>query len=335
MTAWLDAIRQLDFMWPWAIALLPLPWFVRQWLPPAPQEAPIEAPTLMEGLKAAVGGEKGLLQQRIRRERIPIWAWWLWALLVLAAMRPVWYATPTDFTQRGKDILLAVDLSGSMEKPDMTVRGRPVDRLTVVKQVVRDFIAKRKHDRVGLIVFGSRAFFISPLTYDLNTVQTLLDESEIGMAGNNTAIGDAIAIALKHAAEQGAHKPVLILLTDGANTDGITEPLAAARQAKKQGLKIYTIAIGLDNALGKILGGGYDYDEEILKRIATETGGRFFRASDAQSLAEVYDTINKLENTPYAIHSLRAHSELFVWPLGIVLIISFLIAGSRLRRQRA
>ncbi|SIO17590.1 Ca-activated chloride channel family protein [Sulfurivirga caldicuralii] len=334
MTVWLDAIKQLDFLWPWAIALLPLPWFVRQWLPPAPQEAPIEAPTLMEGLKAAVGGEKGLLQQRIRRERIPIWAWWLWALVVLAAMRPVWYATPTDFTQRGKDILLAVDLSGSMEKPDMRVRGQPADRLTVVKQVVRDFIAKRKHDRVGLIVFGSRAFFISPLTYDLNTVQTLLDESEIGMAGNNTAIGDAIAIALKHAVEQDAHKPVLILLTDGANTDGITDPLAAARQAKKQGLKIYTIAIGRDNTLGKLLGGGYDYDEEILKKIATQTGGRFFRASDAQSLAQVYDTINKLESAPYAIHSLRAHSELFVWPLGIVLLISFLIAGSRLRRQR-
>lgn len=332
MTAWLDALKQLDLLWPWAGVLLPLPWFVRQWLPPAPQEAPIEAPTLMEGLKAALSGEKGLLQQRIRHERIPLWAWWLWALLVLAAMRPVWYATPTDFTRQGKDILLAVDLSGSMEKPDMTLRGRPVDRLSVVKQVVHDFIAQRKHDRIGLIVFGSRAFFISPLTYDLHTVQTLLDESEIGMAGNNTAIGDAIAIALKHAEQQGAHRPVLILLTDGANTDGVTDPMTAAREAKKQGLKIYTIAIGRDSTLGKLLGGGYDYDEQMLKKIATLTGGRFFRASDAQSLAEVYDTIGQLESTPYAIHSLRAHTELFVWPLGGVLLISFLLTASRLRR---
>jgi len=333
MTAWLDAFEQLDFLWPWAVVLLPLPWFVRQWLPPAPQEAPIEAPTLMEGLKAAAGGEKGLLQQRIRREHIPLWAGWLWVLLVLAAMRPVWYATPADFTRHGKDILLAVDLSGSMEKPDMTLRGQPVQRLAVVKQVVRDFIARRRHDRIGLVVFGSRAFFISPLTYDLRTVQTLLDESEIGMAGNNTAIGDAIAIALKHAVAQGAHQPVLILLTDGANTDGVTDPLQAARQAKKQGLRIYTIAIGRDNAMGRLLGGGYDYDEEVLKKIAALTGGRFFRAGDAQSLAEVYETIDRLESTPYAIHSLRAHSELFVWPLGAVLLISMLITANRLWRR--
>ncbi len=323
MSDWTSLLQQLDLMWPWWIVLLPLPWLVRQLLPPAPQDAPLMAPTVFDTAQQAARKDKQT--RKVARHPIPLWAWLLWGLIVLAAMRPVWYLTPTPFLQQGKDIMLAVDLSGSMEKRDMRLRGQVVDRLSVVKAVVQDFIQSRDKDRLGLVVFGSRAFVISPLTYDLNTVKTQLQEAQIGMAGDNTAIGDAIGLTIKHLQHAGKRKGVLILLTDGANTDGVVEPLEAARQAQKFGLKIYTIAIGRSNGLGS----GYDYDEETLKRIAQLTGGRFFLARNPEQLAEIYDEINRLERTPHAVHSYRAHTELFIWPLGLALIISLLVTARR------
>ncbi|HID00547.1 MAG TPA: VWA domain-containing protein [Piscirickettsiaceae bacterium] len=325
MSEWLSLLHQLDLLWPWWLALLPLPWLVRQLLPPAPEEPPLLAPTLFDTAKQSVGGNQ--LMRKVAKHAIPLWAWLLWALVVLAAMRPVWYLTPTPLIQQGKDIMLAVDLSGSMEKPDMRLHGQAADRLSVVKEVVQDFIQSRENDRLGLVVFGSRAFVISPLTYDLNSVKTQLQEAQIGMAGDNTAIGDAIGLTIKHLQQAGKQKGVLILLTDGANTDGVVQPLEAAAQAKRFGLKIYTIAIGRSGGRG----GGYDYDEATLKRIAEITGGQFYLARNPQQLAEIYEAINRLEQTPYAVHSYRAHTELFVWPLGAVLLISLTLA---LRRRK-
>ena len=320
-----QALTQLEFLWPWAIALLPLPWLVRQLLPPAPRQAPLQAPTLVETARKAVRETpEKLHRHRVRRLPIPLWAWFLWTLLVISAMRPVWYATPTPFTQQGKNIMLAVDLSGSMEKPDMRLGGQAVDRLTVVKTVVEDFVGQRKHDRIGLVVFGSRAFLISPLTYDHATLLRLLKESQIGMAGDNTAIGDAIGIAFKHLRHVPGD-PVLILLTDGANTDGEIQPLEAAREAGRQGLKIYTIALGRSAGMG----GGYDYDEQTLRKIAQLTGGRFYLARNPDQLRQIYAEINRLETVPYDIHSLRTHTELFIWPLGVVLLVTLLIGWRR------
>ncbi len=324
MNDWADILAQLDFLWPWWIVLLPLPWLVRQLLPPAPQQAPLNAPTLFDTAGKSHMTDKPVRQ--VGRHPIPLWAWLLWVLMVLAAMRPVWYLTPTPFIQQGRDMMLAVDLSGSMEKQDMRLHGQIVSRLAVVKEVVRDFIQQREHDRVGLVVFGSQAFLISPLTHDLNTVKTQLQEAQIGMAGDNTAIGDAIGLTIKHLKRTGKQRGVLILLTDGANTDGVVKPLEAAREAARFGLKIYTIAIGR----GKGLGSGYDYDERTLRQIADITGGRFYLARDPQQLADIYDEINRLEKTPHAVHSYRAHTELFIWPLGLALLITLVIA---IRRQ--
>ena len=321
---------QLTFLWPWMIILLPLPWLIHQLLPPAPAQPPLHAPTLYDTARSALKTLPNRLRQPARFNGIPVWAWLLWGLAVLAAMRPVWYLTPTDFHQQGRNLMLAVDLSGSMEKRDMRLHGQAVDRLTAVKAVVKDFIHRRQGDRIGLIVFGSQAFLVSPLTHDLQTVATLLQETDIGMAGDNTAIGDAIGLALRHLRHMKPGHSVLILLTDGANTDGKVEPLEAARMAALSGLRIHTIAIGREAGRG----GGYDYDEKLLQSIASLTGGQFFTARNRDQLEQIYDRIDQLERSSYTLHTLRAHTELFHWPLGAALLFSFLIAFRRSRGIR-
>jgi len=321
-------VDQLSFLWPWWVILLPLPWVVRQLLPPVRRGAPLAVPTLYVTAREALKTMERLPVHRVQRFPIPIWAWWIWFLVVLAVMRPVWYLTPTSFMQEGKDIMLAVDLSGSMQKPDMHLRGASVERLTVVKEVVDEFIAQREHDRLGLVVFGSRAFVISPLTYDHNTVKAQLRDAQIGMAGENTALGDAIGLTIKHLKKVGKHRGVLILLTDGANTDGRVRPLEAAEKARAFGLKIYTVAIGRSHA-----GGGYDYDETILKQIAQLTGGQFYLAHNPEQLRDIYEEISRLESTVYAVHHYRAHTELYPWPLGVAFLLSMGVAFWYSRRE--
>lgn len=319
-----------SFLWVWMIAFLPLPWIIRLILPPASQrQLPLFAPHLMARLSKST--RLPSLQANGKQRHIPWLFILLWGLLILAAMRPVWFLTPTAFTASGKDMMLAVDLSGSMEKNDMTLDGKPVDRLTSVKTVVSQFIKKRRGDRMGLVVFGTQAFLQSPLTYDLKTVESLLNETEIGMAGNNTAIGDAIGITLKHLRQAHQKNAVMILLTDGSNTAGTVEPMDAARQAKKMGLKIYTIGIGRSQESAmNVFFGGSDMDLATLKNIAKTTGGKFFYAADTKQLNQVYDSIDKLESSPHQLHQYRMREELFVWPLGLILIISLLLAANRL-----
>jgi Ca-activated chloride channel family protein len=186
--------QQFDFIWPWMLAFLPLPWLIARLLKPATRK---QSPLLMPRLLTTSDTAKSPLQHQTKPRLSPVFIL-IWLALMLAAMRPVWFLTPTPFEASGRDMVLAVDLSGSMEKPDMRVNGRAVDRLTAVKSVVDDFIAQRQGDRMGLIVFGTQAFIVSPLTYDLASLQQLLNETQIGMAGNNTAVGDAIGLAIKH-----------------------------------------------------------------------------------------------------------------------------------------
>ncbi|MDG4813547.1 VWA domain-containing protein [Hydrogenovibrio sp. 3SP14C1] len=324
--------QQFDFIWPWMIAFAPLPWLIRIVLKPAAQrQTPLLAPHLMQRLQYTT--QPQLVQPSRRITSIPIIGILLWLLLLLAAMRPVWFLNATPFQASGKDLMLAVDLSGSMEKTDMPLGGTEVDRLTAVKSVVKNFIQKRQGDRMGLVVFGSQAFLQSPLTYDLNTVETLLKETEIGMAGNNTAIGDAIGIALKHLHQNAEKNAVLILLTDGSNTAGAVQPLEAAKQAQKMGLKIYTIGIGRNQATGIdafIFGSNRQMDTATLQKIAELTHGRFFMAKDTNQLNEIYTLIDQLEATPHDINNYRLREELFIWPLGLVFLLSLLLMGLKL-----
>lgn len=326
-----------EFLYPWMLAFLPLPWLIRTLLKPVAQKQhPLLAPQIVSRLQQHMPVAAHPIQPQ-RQGKIPLGFIVLWLLLITAASRPIWFLTPTPFHISGKELMLAVDLSGSMQKADMYLGGDDVDRLTAVKSVVANFIEQRQGDRMGLIVFGTQAFLQSPLTYDLKTLNTLLAETQIGMAGNNTAIGDAIGLTLKHLRQKQNRQAVLILLTDGSNTAGSVEPLVAAEKAQALGLKIYTIGVGRINdrtGLDLFLGGKTDMDITTLEKIAQLTQGRFYHANDTQQLAQIYQDINQLESVEHQVNSYRLRSELYVWPLGVAFIVSLGLAWRRLRQLK-
>ena len=328
--------QNFEFLSPWLFALLPLPWIIRSLIIPVKrQQNPLLAPQILQRVATPMADER-FIEPSTQHRKIPSLFILLWFLVIIAAMRPIWYLSPTPFTSSGKDMILAVDLSGSMHKNDMYLGGDYVDRLTAVKSVVEEFIEQRQGDRMGLVVFGSRAFLQSPLTYDLQTVKALLNEAEIGMAGNNTAIGDAIGLTLKHRQKNQQADSVLVLLTDGANTDGIVDPIEAAKMAQKMGLKIYTIGVGqaqhrtgMDRFTKVSMD---DIDTESLKRISELTNGKFFLASDTKQLQKIYLEINGLESVEHEVNSYRLRTELYAWPLGAALLLSLLMGWRQLQK---
>lgn len=328
--------QQLTFLTPWVLACLPLPWLIRRFWQPAPQQqVPLMAPHLLQRLENAT--RTSITASSKRPRALPLLGFLIWLLVLLAAMRPVWYWQTEPFQVTGKNLMLAVDLSGSMEQTDMRIGGHEVDRLTAVKKVVKNFIQKRQGDRMGLVVFGSQAFLQSPLSFDLNTVQTLLNETEIGMAGNNTAIGDAIGVTLQHLAQTEQSNTVLILLTDGSNTAGAVQPLEAARHAQSMGVKIYTIGVGVVESRGLdqfLFGQSRSVDTATLKTIAELSGGQFYTAANLQQLNDIYNEINQLESTKQDRTSYRPRTELYPWPLATALGLSLLLAIYRLITQR-
>ena len=328
--------QNFEFLWPWLIAFLPLPWIIRLVIKPVKQQQnPLLAPQIMQRVATPMADER-FIEPSTQNRKIPFLFALLWLLVVLGAMRPIWYISPTPFTTSGKDLILAVDLSGSMQKNDMYLGGDDVDRLTAVKSVVEEFIEQRKGDRMGLVLFGSQAFLQSPLTYDLLTVKTLLNEAEIGMAGNNTAIGDAIGLTLKHRQKNLQSESVLILLTDGSNTDGEVDPIEAAQMAAKMGLKIYTIGVGrVEHRTGLdafFSSAKNDMDLPSLQKIAELTNGQFFLANDTQQLKAIYQEINALESVEHEVNSYRLRTELYVWPLGTAFILSLIMGWWQLRK---
>ncbi|NIR58576.1 MAG: VWA domain-containing protein [Gammaproteobacteria bacterium] len=261
-----------------------------------------------------------------------------WLLLVLAAARPQWVGDPVALRITGRDLMLAVDLSGSMKRRDMQVGNDWVTRLDVVKRVAGEFIERRDGDRIGLILFGTRAYLQAPLTFDRPTVRALLEEAVIGLAGEQTAIGDAIGLGVKRLRERPAENRVLILLTDGANTAGEVVPLDAARFAAKLGLKIYTIGVGADVAMMRRLYGSVrvnpsaDLDEPTLAAIARTTGGRYFRARQTTELVDIYRTLDELEPVIGDEEQFRPTIELYYWPLAVALLLAAtLLAGGMVR----
>jgi Ca-activated chloride channel family protein len=310
----------IHFAWPWMLLLLPLPWLAGRWLPPAkPQGGALFVPF---AASVSAGGTIG--QRTNPRWRMLLFAL-VWLLLVGAATRPQWLGEPLPVPSTGRRLLLAVDASGSMAAQDMA---GGYTRLQVVQAVAGDFIRHRGGDQVGLILFGTRPYLQAPLTADLATVGQFLREAVIGVAGPQTAIGDAIGLAIKRLkaaqAQSGAQgEMVLILLTDGSNDAGLMDPIQAAKMAAAAGLRIYTIGVGAaaqQGFFGTV--GNADLDEGTLKSIAKITGGEYFRAADADALQDVYAHIDKLEPGAGRPQWYRPSTEWFPWPLALALLLS-------------
>ena len=320
----------INIAWPWVILFLPLPWLLRRWLPAATLQGsalflPFAASVNMQGMESL---------RFVSRKRSLLFVL-VWLLLVAASMRPQWLDDPLPVPTTGRRLLLAVDVSGSMETPDMAGN---YSRLNVVQKVAGDFISHRQGDQVGLILFGTQPYLQAPLTADLDTVSQFLRETVVGVAGPQTAIGDAIGLAMKRllgdqteAKKKG--EMVLILLTDGGNNAGLMEPLEAAKMAASSGLRIYTIGVGAA-AKQSIFGisGNIDLDEKTLKSIADITHGEYYRATDADALQKVYARIDKLEPSAGREQWYRPHSEWFIWPLALALLFSI---PAVLMRERA
>lgn len=308
--------------WPWVFILLPLPWLIKM-LPRVKQASitTIEAPFLND----LFGSKSGELQQRAS-----VFNWLPWLLLLLTVSRPQWIGEAMPLPVEGRDLMLAIDISGSMEQKDMQINGQAVDRLTAVKKVAGEFIDRRVGDRIGLILFGENAYLQAPLTFDRETVKTLLYEAAIGLAGKSTAIGDSIGLAVKKARETEQGNRVLIVLTDGQNTAGAIEPLKAAELARAETLKIYTIGVGADELVVNSFFGGQrrinpssDLDEASLKRIAAITEGKYFRARDTQELEQIYSLLDELEPLAEEEQFYRPTDELYFWPLLAALVSLF------------
>ena len=327
----------IEFEWPWVFAIFPLPLILRWLLPAASTEnsAALKLP-FEDGL-----GSVDSTPQYLFLARILFWlSVLIWVLLVVASARPKWVGEPIQQSVSGRDLLMAVDLSGSMQVEDFVVGQQQVDRLTATKQVASDFIRRRTGDRIGLILFGDQAYLQTPLTFDRETVNTLLGEAVIGLAGEKTAIGDAIGLAVKRLRRNNTNQRVLILLTDGANTAGSVSPLQAAELAASEGLKIYTIGIGADEMMVRDFFGtrrvnpSTDLDEKTLTAIAERTGGRYFRARDTNELATIYDILDTMEPVEKENQYYRPRTELFVWPLAVGFFFVLLVAMAKLWPER-
>lgn len=314
--------------WPLVLLGLPLPLLVYYLLPAKTdqQEAALRVPFL-EDFR--------LSQQPSLRRHGKAWLKILcllaWLLLVFAASRPQYLGESVSINISGRDLMMAVDLSDSMRIGDFKINGNEVNRLVATKYVASLFIERRQGDRLGLILFGSQAYLQTPLTFDTKTINQLLQESAIGLAGERTAIGDAIGLALKRLEGSDQKSRVLILITDGANTAGEVTPLKAAELAAERGLKIYTIGIGADEQIKSTWFGvrkinpSAQLDEETLRAIADATGGRYFRARDTEEFEQIYQLLDELEPLNKDQQNLRPVTALFYWPLAGALLLAVLI----------
>ncbi len=333
----LDQLWQLGsirFEWWWAFALLPLPLLTRRLFPRvATRQAALKVPSLTPYRE--LDSDFALSSEDSRW--LLLLATLAWLCLISALARPIWYGEPIAIDVSGRDLMLAVDLSGSMQTEDFVIGGNPINRLQATQQLAGEFIQRRHGDRLGLILFGRQAYLQSPLTFDRQTVSTFLHEATIGLAGKETAIGDAIGLAVKRLQDHPQNSRILILLTDGANTAGAVDPLTAAQLAAQQGLKIYTIGIGADEMTIRSFFGSRrvnpsaDLDETMLTQIATTTGGRYFRARDSEQLNGIYQLLDQLEPITQEAQTFRPQKSLFYLPLTAALLLATLILGWRYR----
>lgn len=322
----------LEFDYPILFVLLPLPLLVWMFIRPyRSQRIAIRAP-FMEDLAAitqqtpvegAVVLRRSWIQHVLRNG--------IWLLLVTTLARPQWVEDPIMKTESARDLMIAVDLSGSMEERDFTdPNGNPVDRLTAVKQVLDEFMTRRQGDRLGLIFFGSAAFLQVPFTDDHAVCRALLDQAQVRMAGPQTMMGDAIGLAIKLFEQSAVDNRVLILLTDGNDSGSQVPPIKAAEIAARHGVTIYCIAIGDPETTGEQV-----LDEQTLQGVARATGGQYYHANDREELERIYEDLEKLVPQEFEALTYRPKHALFHWPLGIALVLMLGYHGLRiLSKQR-
>lgn len=313
-----------EIAYPWALILIVLPLFFWYFLPKAAVKLPA---ALNVPFFAAMEHITEQEQLSFKTQFSLIMPFLIWSLLIIALAGPRWVGEPKPLVRDGYNLMMALDLSGSMEIPDMILNGRPVSRLNVVKNAAEGFVRDRSGDKIGLILFGSRAYLQTPLTYDRHTILMRLQDATVGLAGKTTSIGDALGLAVKRLDKVPAKGRVIILLTDGANNSGILEPLKAAELAQNDGIKVYTIGLGAA-ADPRALTNGFlmqnasaDLDEETLKKISAMTGGRYFRATDTETLHSIYKTINELETVKQEQANVRPQKEYYPWFIAIALCL--------------
>lgn len=319
----------IAFEWLWALAFLPLPLLMYFVLPRANRhEAALHVPFF--DLASGYQGERRQERRSMIRRVLLVLAW---LALVLAATRPQWVGEPIELPTTGRDLMLAVDISGSMGTEDMVLGNRKSTRLEVVKDVVGDFVERRRGDRLGLILFGTRPYVQTPLTFDRATVRKLLQETPLNIAGGKTAIGDAIGLAVKRLQSRPSDSRILILLTDGRNNVGEVDPMQAARIAAHEDVKIYTIGFGSDEMqvpgllFDRTINPSAELDERALSEIASLTGGVYQRARDTSELAGIYEELDRLEPIEQDKETYRPTRALFAWPLGFALVLSLLLGA--------
>lgn len=302
---------------PWALLLLALP--LLMWLLPAYRESrdSVRVPffdKLVE-LSEQRPGSGAMILRRDRIQRFLVG--FMWLCLVLAAAKPEWVGAPIEQQKSGRDLMIAVDLSGSMETKDFVLPGgESVDRLQAVKQVLAELADQRASDRLGLIVFGSAAYLQTPFTDDHVVWEQLLTETEIGMAGQSTVFGDAIGLAIKLFKESDSDNRVLIMLTDGNDTGSTVPPIDAAKVAETFGIRIYTIAIGDPASAGEEA-----LDMDTIERVSQVTGGQSFQALDQAQIRRAYKAIAELEPQLYETISFRPRESLHWIPVSVALVL--------------
>ena len=317
----------IEWLWPLAFLLVPAPVLVRWLIKASKKKQPALTVPSLEGFSGLTANES--FSATLNAVKLII-LWLAWILLIAAVARPQWVGEMVSLPTTGRDLMLAIDISGSMATEDMQVNNEYVDRLSVVKAVISQFLDARKGDRVGLVLFGTNAYVQAPLTFDLKSVKKLMIEAPVGIAGGKTAIGDAIGLTVKRLRERQNEEKVVILLTDGANNVGEIPPIKAAELASVDGIKIYTIGVGAEemrvpslfgSLAGRTTNPSADLDEETLSKIAEATQGRYFRAKDTNTLAQIYELIDQLEPIEQEPETYRPFQVLYYWPLGISLCL--------------
>lgn len=272
----------------------------------------------------------GISKENSNKITLPLlFLYLLWSLLVIGAARPQWVGEPIRIKNYSRDILLVMDISNSMLEPDFAIKGQRIDRLTAVKLVASDFIKKRADDRIGLVLFGTRAYLQAPITYDKKSVEEILKTMDAGMAGDSTAIGDALGLALKTLKDSpNKDNKLVILLTDGENNDGSLSLPQAINLARDEKVKIYTIGVGSDNSIVQsifgysMVAGRPSLDEASLQQIADETKGTYFRAKDTASLVRIYNAIDRMEPSLNEDQFIQETRELYYIPLLLAFILA-------------
>lgn len=319
----------LVFAHPWLAALAPLPALV-YWLMPAYEtrrpavRVPFFGPLVR--LTGAAPRAGASVSRRGLWRALVLAVCWLLALAAL--MRPQWVLPPVHHDRPARDLLLLVDLSGSMDTQDFTdAAGNTVNRLTAVKQVLDDFLSRREGDRVGVVVFGNSAFTLVPFTTDLKLARRMLGEMQVGMAGPRTVLGDAIGLGINLFAASNAPAKTMIVLTDGNDTASSVPPAQAARIARDRGIVIHAVAVGDPAAAGED-----KLDEAALRDVADATGGSFYRALDRKGLEGIYATLDRMEARKVATVSFQPRMDLYFVPLAGLLLLSMLFQALRLVR---